>query len=78
MVLIYEMILIENGVWEVKLLGDFVFKYYIFDVINNNVINEVIDLYSYLIGVNGLRSMVVDFDLIDFLYWDFLIRFNII
>ncbi|ABX81281.1 pullulanase, surface-anchored protein [Acholeplasma laidlawii PG-8A] len=74
----HEMTPIENGVWEVKLSGDFASKYYTFDVTNNNVTNEVTDPYSYSTGANGLRSMVVDFDSTDPLYWDFSTRPNTI
>ena len=67
----HDMTRIENGVWEVKLSGDYASKYYTFDVTNNNVTNEVTDPYSYSTGANGLRSMIVDFASTDPLYWDF-------
>jgi pullulanase len=56
-----DMIKIENGAWEVKLSGDYDFKYYTFSVTNNGVTHEVTDPYSYSTGANGLRSMVVNF-----------------
>jgi len=67
----HTMTRIENGVWEVVLEGDYASKYYTFDVTNNNVTNEVTDPYSYSTGANGLRSMVVDFEQTNPLYWDF-------
>lgn len=62
---------IENGVWEVVLEGDYASKYYTFNVTNNGVTHEVTDPYSYSTGANGLRSMVVDFEQTNPLYWNF-------
>ncbi|PKK85679.1 MAG: hypothetical protein CVV63_04970, partial [Tenericutes bacterium HGW-Tenericutes-8] len=53
---------IENGAWEVKLTGDYDFKYYTFTVNNNGTSNEVVDPYAYSTGVNGYRGMIVNFD----------------
>ena len=52
---------IENGAWEVRLTGDYSFKYYTFSVTNNDITQEVTDPYAYSTGANGQRSMVVDF-----------------
>lgn len=52
---------IENGAWEIKLTGDFNFKYYTFSVNNNGIVHEVVDPYAYSTGVNGIRGMIVDF-----------------
>jgi len=53
---------IESGTWEVKLTGDYDFKYYTFSVNNNGISNEVVDPYAYSTGVNGQRGMIVNFD----------------
>lgn len=53
---------IENGAWEVKLTGDFDFKYYTFSVTNNGITHEVTDPYAYSTGANGMRAMIVNFD----------------
>lgn len=53
---------IENGAWEIKLSGDFDFKYYTFTVNNNGTSNEVVDPYAYSTGANGLRGMIVNFN----------------
>ncbi len=57
-----QMYKIENGAWEIKLTGDYDFKYYTFLVNNNGVTNEVTDPYAYSTGANGLRGMIVNFD----------------
>lgn len=53
---------IENGAWEVKLTGDYDFKYYTFTIANNSEIHEVTDPYAYSTGANGQRGMIVKFD----------------
>lgn len=70
----HEMTRIENGAWELTLNGDYASKYYTFSVTNNNVTEEVTDPYSYSTGANGLRSMVVDFEATNPLYWEFSTR----
>lgn len=57
-----QMYKIENGAWEIKLTGDYDFKYYTFLVNNNGMTNEVTDPYAYSTGANGQRSMIVNFD----------------
>ncbi|MDY0276838.1 MAG: type I pullulanase [Acholeplasma sp.] len=57
----YSMNRISDGAWEVIVPGDLANKYYTFSVTNYGTTNEVTDPYSYSTGVNGLRSMVVDF-----------------
>jgi len=52
---------IENGAWEAVVSGDLVNMYYTFSVTNYGITNEVTDPYSYSTGVNGIRSMVIDF-----------------
>ena len=61
---------IENGAWEVTLLGDFANKYYTFNVTNDTATNEVVDPYAYSTGVNGERGMVVNFDATNPLGWE--------
>lgn len=56
-----QMYKIENGAWELKLTGNYDFKYYTFLVNNNGVTNEVTDPYAYSTGANGLRGMIVNF-----------------
>jgi len=53
---------IENGAWEIKLTGDYDFKYYTFSVNNNGQTFEVTDPYAYSTGANGQRGMIVNFD----------------
>ena len=60
-----EMTRIENGAWEVKLDGNYDFKYYTFSVTNNGVEHEVTDPYAYSTGANGQRGMIVNFSLIN-------------
>jgi pullulanase len=57
-----QMYKIENGAWEIKLTGDYDFKYYTFLVNNNGVTSEVTDPYAYSTGANGQRGMIVNFD----------------
>ncbi|BCR36445.1 type I pullulanase [Mariniplasma anaerobium] len=57
-----QMSKIENGAWEIKLTGDYDFKYYTFLVNNNGVTSEVTDPYAYSTGANGQRGMIVNFD----------------
>ncbi|MCK5761306.1 MAG: type I pullulanase [Candidatus Izimaplasma sp.] len=51
-----------KGVWEVTVPGDLHGVYYTFNVTNGTATNEVSDPYAFSAGINGLRSMVVDFD----------------
>ncbi|MBU1093599.1 MAG: type I pullulanase [Firmicutes bacterium] len=53
---------IENGAWEVKLTGNYDFKYYTYSVNNNGISNEVVDPYAYSTGANGQRGMIVNFE----------------
>ena len=62
-----------KGVWEVTVSGDLHGVYYTFDVTNGSVTNEVSDPYAYGAGVNGKRSMVVDFDRLNPDGWDSLV-----
>jgi pullulanase len=58
----HQMIQGDKGVWEVSVSGDLHGVYYTFDVTNGSQTNEASDPYAYSSGVNGRRSMVVDFD----------------
>jgi pullulanase len=59
---IHEFEPIGHGAWEVRLQGDYDFKYYTFSVTNGNQTVEVSDPYAYSAGANGLRSMIVNFE----------------
>ena len=59
-----------TGVWTTTVQGDIVNTYYTYSITNPNhiynstadVTHETQDVYSYAVGVNGDRSMVVDLD----------------
>ena len=59
-----------TGVWTTTIEGDIVNSYYTYTIVNPNhiygatytVSRETQDIYSYAVGVNGNRSMVVDLD----------------
>ena len=67
-----------TGVWTTTVDGDLVNTYYTYTVTNpNHIYNatstkvvETQDVYSYAVGVNGNRSMVVDLDNTDPDGWD--------
>lgn len=50
----------DNGVWKIKLDGDFNGLYYTYNITNNGIINEVVDIYAKALGANGKRGMVID------------------
>lgn len=50
----------DNGVWKVKLDGDYNGVYYTYDITNNGVTSEVVDVYAKAVGANGKRGMVID------------------
>lgn len=50
-----------NGIWIKEILKDMDGKYYTYEVTVNGSTNETQDVYSKAVGVNGNRSMVVDF-----------------
>ena len=74
--------LMENerwtGVWTITISGDIVNTYYTYTITNpNHIYNstgpktvETQDPYSYAVGVNGNRSMVVDLSKTDPVDWD--------
>lgn len=53
---------IESGVWETIKSGDLNGKYYTFSVDLSGKITETYDPYAKAAGVNGNRSMVIDFE----------------
>ncbi len=65
-----------TGVWTTTVSGDIVNTYYTYTIATKNVneaksqTNETQDVYSYAVGVNGDRSMVVDLDKTDPAGWD--------
>ena len=67
-----------TGVWTASVSGDIVNTYYTYTITNpdhiydskNTVIHETQDIYSYAVGVNGDRSMVVDLSATDPEGWD--------
>lgn len=58
---IYPMLKGGNGVWEVKLEGDYKNKYYNYKVTINNIEKETPDPYAKGAAANGEKGMVVDF-----------------
>lgn len=59
-----------KGVWEATVTGDLHGVYYTFNVTNGSTTNEVSDPYAFSTGINGRRSMVVDFDRLNPDNWD--------
>jgi pullulanase len=55
----------DKGVWETTVTGDLHGVYYTYNVTNGSVTHEVSDPYAYSTGVNGVRGMVVNFDLLN-------------
>ncbi len=53
---------IESGVWETEKSGDLTGKYYTFSADFSGKITETYDPYAKAAGVNGDRSMVIDFE----------------
>lgn len=67
---VYPMVKGENGLWELKLEGDFKNKYYNYVVTKDNMQIEVTDPYTKGATVNGTRGMIVDFKSIDPVDWE--------
>lgn len=60
----YNLVKGDKGVFSTKVSGDLQGKYYTYVVTNATYIaKEVVDPYARSAGVNGLRGMIVDFDL---------------
>lgn len=65
-----DLILGEKGVWSTTVSGDLHGVYYTFSVTNGSSTYEVSDPYAFGTGINGVRSMVVDFDRLNPEGWD--------
>ena len=66
----YEMIKVNNGIWELKLNGDFKNKYYNYIVLNDGVEKETPDIYTKGASANGKKGMIVDFSSINPNNWE--------
>lgn len=66
----YNMNLVEKGVWEIKLNGDYKNKYYNYKVTINGIEKETPDPYAKGATANGIKGMIVDFDSINPDGWD--------
>jgi len=60
----------QEGVWELKLHGDFKNKYYNYLVSNNGVEKETPDIYAKGCTANGKKGMIVDFESINPINWE--------
>lgn len=62
----------DKGVFSATLTGDYAGKYYTYTVVNaqNPKGTEVVDPYAKSAGLNGVRGMIVDFDVTDPEGWD--------
>lgn len=67
---IYDMSKANQGIWELKLDGDFSNKYYNYKVTINGVERETADPYAKGATVNGEKGMIVDFSSINPEGWD--------
>ena len=62
---------IGHGVWEIIIPSDLHEVYYTFNIVNDGtLIKDIADPYGKSFGINGLRSMVVDFDRVNPEGWD--------
>ena len=52
----------EKGIWYIEVDGDLHCQYYNYLVKVDSMENEVVDPYAKAVGVNGLRSMVIDME----------------
>ncbi|MBZ9687693.1 type I pullulanase [Clostridium estertheticum] len=55
----------QNGIWELKLRGDFKNKYYNYLVTKDGIERETPDIYTKGSSANGEKGMIVDFNSID-------------
>lgn len=67
---VYEMNKKEQGVWELKLKGDYKNKYYNYRVTINGVEKETPDPYTKGATANGKKGMIVDFSSINPEGWE--------
>lgn len=57
----HEMKIDKDGVWKLKLDGDYKGTYYTYQVkIDNKLLPETQGIYAQAVGINGTRAMVVD------------------
>ncbi|MBU1020649.1 MAG: hypothetical protein KJ847_05490 [Firmicutes bacterium] len=68
---IHEMSYFEKGVWEITVPGNLAGVYYTYSVTNSGTkVEDIQDPYGQTFGLNGLRSMVIDFDSVNPIGWD--------
>ena len=61
----------DKGVFSAEIVGDLQGKYYTYTVTNSQFKSrEIVDPYARSCGVNGLRGMIVNFDLTNPANWD--------
>lgn len=60
----------EKGTWYIEKTGDLQGQYYNYLVTTNGIENEVTDPYAKGVGVNGIRSMVVNLEKTNPLGWE--------
>lgn len=67
----HQMTLGEQGVWEIKIPGDYHGKYYNFQVrVGGRTLDRVPDPYAKAVGLNGVRAMVLDLKTTDPEGWE--------
>lgn len=59
----------RNGIWKIKLNGDFKNKYYNYLVLNAGIVKETPDIYTKGASANGKKGMIVDFNSINPTNW---------
>lgn len=58
----HDMNRIGGGMWEAEVAGDLHGVYYTYQVIQDGLVKECIDIYAKACGANGKRGMVVDLE----------------
>ncbi|KXZ39752.1 pullulanase [Alkalithermobacter thermoalcaliphilus JW-YL-7 = DSM 7308] len=66
----YNMKKRENGIWEIKLYGDYKNKYYNYKITIDNVQKLVVDPYTKGATANGRKGMILDFSSTNPNGWD--------
>lgn len=67
----HQMQLQNNGVWELKLTGDFNGTYYTYQVAaNDKLLEETPGIYAQAAGLNGIRAMVLDLESTNPVGWE--------
>ena len=67
---IYEMNKVNQGIWELKLTGDYKNKYYNYQITIDGVVKETADPYAKGATANSKKCMIVDFSSINPIGWD--------